>query len=220
MESAILQTPETDRLRAGPSLVRNLVDEMSGLDRVLARRESSFGTALEEDLFPDGAPGRVLPTDVRHALATRLERALRTWMESPAGSRGAMDDVVKPLRAIAEGVRTGDAEDELLTYLFPAGVPSAVSTVDLLRAFRHAASREQRALVRLVSLVPAFEGWDTLIEHEIAGRLVLVTKLWVVAVRWFALGAARVDAAHVRSFQQLLEKWTKIEAKTRELIDA
>lgn len=219
MEIAILTSAEGQPLRAGPGLVRRLIEEMSGLDRVLERRECAYGAALETDLFPGGAPARVLPSEVRQAVANRLETSLRRWVESPAAGRGSLSEIAAPLHAIADGMRGGD-EDQLIDYLFPSGVPASVSTVELLRAFRFAASREQRSLVRLVSIVPAFEGWDSVIEHEIAGRLVLVTKLWVVALRWFALAAARIGAAQVRSFEHLVQKWLAIESRTRLLLDA
>lgn len=222
MELAILETvSEGERLRVGPSLVRRIVDETAGLERVLARREETLGAALERDLFPDGAPEQVLPVEVRRALARKLETALHAWVASPPAQRAhGVEDVARPLRAIAESVRAGDEQDEMHDYLFPAGVPDRLAAAELLRSFRDAAAREQRSLVRLVSLVPAFEAWDTLIEHEIAGRAVLVVRLWVISVRWYALAAGRAGAAQARSFQALVEKWTKIEHEMRLVIEA
>ncbi|MDQ3034038.1 MAG: hypothetical protein M3Y87_16605 [Myxococcota bacterium] len=222
MELANLETThEGERLRVGPTLVRHLVDETTGLERVLARREEALGAALEQDLFPDGAPVQVLPVEVRRALARKLESALHAWVASPPAHRAhGVEDVARPLRAIAESVRAGDEHDEMHDYLFPAGVPDRLGAAELLRSFRHAAAREQRSLVRLVSLVPAFESWDTLIEHEIAGRTVLVVRLWVISVRWYALAAGRMNATHARSFQALVEKWTKVEHQMRLVIEA
>ncbi len=222
MEIEILQkSRQGDRPHLLPILVRQLLDEMSGLDRVLTRRELEYGQAIEKHLFPSGAPPRVMPADVRHALASRLEGALRMWIAAPVSERsGDVDALVKPLRAIAENVRGGEADDAMNDYLFPTGVPPRVTSTELLRAFRTAASREKSALVRVVSLIPPFESWETVVEHEIAGRMVLVTKLWVVALRWYALAAARVDAPQAASFGALLEKWQQIELATRQMIDA
>lgn len=221
MESSILKAPEEGSLRIGPALVRHLVDEASGLERVLARREEALGASLEQDLFPNGAPAQVLPADIRCALAQKLEAALDAWI-TPARADGprTLDDVARPLRAIAETVRAEGAHGEAHDYLFPGGIPERLSAAQLLRAFREAAAREQRSLVRLVSLVPAFEAWDTLIEHEIAGRAVLVVRLWVVAVRWYALAAGRAGASMARSLQAILEKWTKLESRMRLVIEA
>lgn len=221
MQISMLQIQEGERLRAGAALVRHIIEEMSGLERVLARRETSFGAAIERDLFPDGVPPRVLPSDLRHALAARLDGALRTWTQSPPDARDdPWADVLAPLRAIAASVRAGEDDDDLHDLLFPGGIPAQVSATHLLRAFRVAASREQRLLSRVISLVPAFEQWEALIEHEIAGRLVLVTRLWVVAVRWYALAAGRAGESHARAFEELLTKWQQIERTTRQLIDA
>ncbi len=223
MELPIQRAHEGEMLRVGPALIRQLVDEASGLERVLARREEELGESLERDLFPNGAPAQILPVDIRRALAQKLDSALKAWVASPSssGRSGTLDDdVARPLRAIAESVRAGDAHDETHDYLFPAGIPERLSATELLSAFRKAAAREQRSLVRLVSLVPAFEAWDTLIEHEIAGRAVLVVRLWVIALRWYALAAGRAGTAMARSLQVLLEKWTKLESQMRLVIEA
>lgn len=238
MELSILETQsEGEAWRVGPTLVRRLAEETGGLERALARREVALGDALARDLFPDGAPSCVMPVDVRRALARKLESALHAWVASPptprahvgggagvglgaSSSVSASDDVARPLRAIAASVGAGEEHEELHEYLFPAGVPAQLDAAGLLRAFRTAAAREQRSLVRLVSLVPAFESWGTLVEHEIAGRAVLVVRLWLVAVRWYALAAGRAGVAQARSFQALVEKWTVIDRQMRQVIDA
>jgi hypothetical protein len=221
MELPILRAHEGERLRIEPALIRLLVDEASGLERVLARREEALGASLERDLFPNGVPTQILPIDIRRALAQKLDSALKAWVaSSPADRAGPSDDIVRPLRAIAESVRAGETHDETHDYLFPSGIPEKLSAAELLSAFRRAAAREQRSLVRLVSLVPAFEAWDTLIEHEIAGRAVLVVRLWVIAVRWYTLAAGRASTSMARSLQALLEKWTKLESQMRLVIEA
>lgn len=221
MELSFLTDHDGERPRVGPALVRKLVDETSGLERVLARREESLGAALERDLFPDGAPSRVLPVEVRLALAAKLQTALHVWAQAPAAERpGGGEELMRPLRAIAAQVGGAESDEETCSYLFPAGVPERVSAIDLLRAFRHAAAREQRSLVRLASLAPAFGAHGTLIEHELAGRAVLVVRLWVVALKWYALAAGRAGQAQARSFQALTEKWKRVEHQMRLCIDA
>ncbi|UJR82258.1 hypothetical protein [Sandaracinus amylolyticus] len=220
MELSFLENHEGERPRVGPALVRRLVDETSGLERVLARREEALGAALERDLFPDGPPARVLPVDVRVALAGKLQTALHVWAASPGGAAGAGDELMRPLRAIAAQVGSADSDDEMHSYLFPAGVPERVRTTDLLRAFRHAAAREQRSLVRLASLAPVFGAHGTLIEHELAGRAVLVVRLWVIALKWYALAAGRAGTTHARSFHALTEKWKRVEGQMKLCIDA
>lgn len=221
MELSFLEDHEGERPRVGPALVRKLVDETSGLERVLARREESLGAVLERDLFPDGAPERVLPVDVRVALASKLQTALHVWAEAPAGQRpGGGEELMRPLRAIAAQVGSAESDEEMHSYLFPAGIPDRVSVTDLLRAFRHAAAREQRSLMRLASLAPAFGAHGTLIEHEMAGRAVLVVRLWVVALKWYALAAGRAGQAQARSFQALGEKWKRVEQQMKLCIDA
>ena len=54
MELSLLENLEGERPRVGPALVRRLIDEVSGLERVLARREEALGAAL--DLVPVPGP--------------------------------------------------------------------------------------------------------------------------------------------------------------------
>lgn len=222
MELSFLENHEGERPRVGPALVRRLVDETSGLERVLARREEAFGAALERDLFPDGAPLRVLPVDLRVALASKLQTALHVWAAAPTRVAGttASDELMRPLRAIAAQVGGAESDEETCSYLFPAGIPERVGTTDLLRAFRHAAAREQRSLVRLASLAPVFGANGTLIEHELAGRAVLVVRLWVIALKWYALAAGRAGTSQAHSFQALTEKWKRVEGQMKLCIDA
>jgi hypothetical protein len=223
VEIAVRTPYESEQLRIGPALVSKVVSEAAALDEALAAREATLGVALERDLFGETPPARVLPSDVRAALAERLERALRVWSESPIVARApaeTTEQLSEPLRRIASSVRAAGPSEEVLAHLFPDGTPERSSTADLLRAFRLAAARETRALVRLVALVPSFERWEPVIEHEIAGRVSVVVKLWVIALRWFALAASRGSAPQATSFQQLLTKWQCVERGTRQLFDA
>jgi hypothetical protein len=211
----LTQPPHAEPPALGPALVDKLVEEAVGLERVLERRETSFGAALERDLFPSGAPDRVLPCEVRRALSDRIEHAI-----VGLGGPSVAPELAAPLRHIAASVRASESDDAMLDLLFPAGIPARVSAEELLRAFRTAASRELRSLVRLASLGQGEESWDTLVEHEVAGRLVLAMRLWVVCLRWYALAAGRVGSDQARSFGRLLEKWQRLERTSRQCIDA
>jgi hypothetical protein len=158
---------------------------------------------------------------VRLALARKLEAALHVWSAAPAATRpGGGGDLVRPLRAIAAQVEGVETAEEQHDYLFPAGVPERVGAADLLRAFRHAAAREQRSLVRLVSLTPTLESHGTIIEHEIGGRSVLVVRLWVIALKWYGLAAGRAGVGQARSLHALAEKWKRIEQRVALCLDA